>query len=232
MAYILITGTNRGLGLALVTAYLDRGDHVFAACRKPPSAVKLQALAERCPDRLTILSLDVADEASIGQAAKAIGSQTKRLDLLINNAGIFPRGTTLSSIEVGTLLQTMHVNAIGPLMVARALVRLLEKSDHPVILNVSSDSGSLALKTTGGDYGYCASKAALNMLTRALAFDLQSRGIIVIALHPGWVRTDMGGRSAPLSPKNSALGILSLADRLTLSDCGRFLTWDGHELPW
>jgi NAD(P)-dependent dehydrogenase (short-subunit alcohol dehydrogenase family) len=232
MAYVLITGANRGLGLALVTACLDRGDHIFAACRKPPSAVKLQALAERHPDRLTILSLDVVDEASIDQAAKAVGSQTKRLDLLINNAGILPPGTALPSLEVGTLLQTMHVNAIGPLMVARAFVRLLERSDHPVILNVSSESGSLALKTTGGNYGYCASKAALNMFTRALAFDLQPRGLIVMALHPGWVRTDMGGRSAPLSPRNSALGILSLADRLTLSDCGRFLTWDGHELPW
>jgi NAD(P)-dependent dehydrogenase (short-subunit alcohol dehydrogenase family) len=163
---------------------------------------------------------------------KAVGSQTKRLDLLINNAGILPRGATIASLEVGTLLRTMHVNAIGPLMVARAFVRLLEKSDYPVILNVSSESGSLALKTTGGNYGYCASKAALNMYTRALSFDLQPRGVIVIALHPGWVRTDMGGRSAPLSPKHSALGILSLADRLTLSDCGRFLTWDGHELPW
>ncbi len=232
MAHVLVTGSNRGIGLALVNACLDRGDRVFATCRKPSAAVKLQALAKRHPDRLAIHALDVVDQASIGQAARHIRSQTKRLDLLINNAGVFTRGTTLATYQVETLLETVQVNAIGPLMVARRFLRLLEKSDHPVIVNVSSDSGSLALKTSGGNYGYCASKAALNMFTRALAFDLQPRGIIVIALHPGWVRTDMGGGSAPLSPRDSALGILSLSDRLTMSDCGRFLAWDGHELPW
>lgn len=229
---VLITGANRGLGLGLVQACLARGDRVFAGSRKPKEAAKLHALAAAHPDRLSLLSLDVTDETAIARAAQAVRDQAKGLDLLINNAGILPRGVALSSLEVDTLLQTMQVNAIAPVMVARAFVRGLRRSDHPVIVNVSSESGSLARKTTGRNYGYCASKAALNMLTRTLAHDLRRDGIIVITLHPGWVRTDMGGRSAPLTAAESARGILALADRLTLADTGSFLDWKGRPLPW
>jgi NAD(P)-dependent dehydrogenase (short-subunit alcohol dehydrogenase family) len=229
---VLITGANRGIGLGLVEACLAHGDRVFAGCRKPREAAKLRTLAATHPDCLFLLALDVIDETAIARAAQAVQDQARGLDLLVNNAGIFPSGNALSSLEVETLLHTMEVNAIAPVMVARACVPLLKRGNHPVIINVSSDSGSLARKTTGRDYGYCASKAALNMLTRTLAHDLRHVGIIVLALHPGWVRTDMGGRLAPLKPAESARSILALADRLTLADSGRFLDRKGRPLPW
>jgi len=189
-------------------------------------------MADEHPDRLSILPLDVMDEASIASAKEMVRTQTDHLDLLINNAGVNPRGERLGDLEAETLLHTFHVNAVGPMMVTQQFLDLLRAGERSKIVNISSQMGSLIQKKSGGSYSYCTSKAALNMLTRALAFDLRSEGIIVVAMHPGWVRTDMGGSHAPLSPAKSVSGMLRVIDRLRPADTGRFLTWRGRKHPW
>lgn len=232
MRHILITGANRGLGLELTRQTLDRGDHVFATCRHPEEAHALRALNDVHAAQLSILSLDVTDEASIIAAEEMVRTQTDHLDILINNAGVNPRGERLGDLDAETLLHTFHVNSVGPMMVAQRFLDLLRAGERSKIVNISSQMGSLIQKKSGGSYSYCTSKAALNMLTRALAFDLRSEGIIVVAMHPGWVRTDMGGSHAPLSPAESVSGMLRVIDKLKPTDTGRFLTWRGRKHPW
>lgn len=229
---IFITGANRGIGLALTEQSLQRGDIVLASCRQPEQAPGLMALATSTPHRLLLLRLDVSDESSIAAAARQVGEHVEAIDLLINNAGVFSRGESIRGLQPETMLHAMHVNAIGPMIVTQHLLPWLEASPHPRILNISSQLGSIQCKSDGQHYSYASSKAALNMLTRTLAFELSPSGIIVVALHPGWAQTDMGGPNATIPPQESAAGILALADRLTLADSNRFYTWQGHEHPW
>lgn len=232
MRRVLITGSNRGIGLALARESLARGDRVFATCRHPDEADDLHTLATKHPKRLTVLRLDVKDEETIEASIEGVESQEDGLDLLINNAGINPSGERPGRLDAETMLHTFHVNVVGPMMVAQATLDLLRGGDDPKIVNVSSRLGSLTQKSSGGTYSYSSSKAALNMLTRILAFDLRPDGIVVLAMHPGWVHTDMGGSSAPVAPAESAQGILRVADELTMSDTGAFYTYQGREVPW
>ena len=234
MRRVLITGSNRGLGLAFVRQCLVRGDLVFAGCRNPRNAADLSALSIAHPQHLAVLTLDVTDEESIGAAVEATHLHVDGLDLLINNAGTYPRGETPTTIDATTMLQTFHLNSVAPMIVAQNFLDLLRAGNQPRIANISSKMGSLWWKERegGGDYSYCSSKAALNMLTRTLAFDLRSEGIIVVALNPGWVRTDMGGSSADVTPAQSVRGMLDVIERLTEADTSRFFTWEGREHPW
>jgi len=229
---VLITGANRGLGLAFARESLARGYRVFATCRHPEEADELRALTAEHPDRLTVLRLDVTNEETIEAAAHAVRSQERALDLLINNAGTNPSGERIGHLDAETMLRTYHVNSVGPMLVTQAHLDLLRAGDDPKILNISSTSGSLARKSSGGGYSYSSSKAALNMLTRALAFDLQSDDVIVVAVHPGWVRTDMGGEAAPLAPTESVKGVLDVTDDLSDADTGMFYTYEGRQAPW
>ena len=232
MTRVLITGANRGLGLAFAKESLARGYRVFATCRRPDEADDLQALRDDFPEKLTVLHLDVTDEGTIDAAAEAVQDQEDALDLLINNAGINPEQEHLGNLDAETILHTYHVNAVGPMLVAQRFLPLLRAGDDPRILNISSTSGSLARKSSGGGYSYCSSKAALNMLTRALAFDLESDGVIVVVIHPGWVQTDMGGSAAPLEPTESVRGVLDVAEELGPSDTGLFYNYKGAQPPW
>lgn len=232
MERLLITGANRGIGLALVDEGLRRGHLVIATCRDPGAARELQQLARQHGKRLLVLPLDVTDEASIVAARDQVASQLGGVDVLLNNAGVFPRGERPDNLEAETLLRTLHVNAVGPMMVVKHFLDLLRESPRPRVINVSSQMGSLTRKLSGRAYSYSSSKATLNMLSRALAWDLQPEGVIVIALHPGWVVTDMGGDHAAVLPGESARGILDVAERLTPEQTGKFLSWDGREMPW
>jgi len=232
MLRVLITGANRGLGLEFATQYIRRGDRVFAGCRRPEQAHDLQALRHKTPERLTILPLDVTNVASIDAAIKVIRIETGALDLLINNAGVYPHGERPSNLEPDTMLQTYHVNCVGPMMVAQRSLPLLRQGANPKIVNMTSRLGSITLKQRGGTYSYGSSKAALNMLTRALAFDLKQEGIVVAALHPGWVQTDMGGDAAPLTPSEAIRGVSGVIGDLTMDDTGCYRTWAGETLPW
>ncbi len=194
----------------------------------------LQTLSVARPEQLTILTLDVTDEVAIDASVQAIRSHVDGLDLLINNAGAYPRGETPTTLNATTMLQAFQLNCVAPMIVAQRCLDLLRAGNHPKIVNISSKMGSLWWKEKegGGDYSYCSSKAALNMLTRTLAFDLRSDGIIVVALNPGWVQTDMGGNSADLTPTESVRGMLDVIERLTEADTSRFFTWEGQEHPW
>jgi len=234
MRRVMVTGGNRGLGLEFVRQCLARGDLVFAGCRRPENAVDLQALSSTHPGQLTVLKLDVTNDAAIDASVEVVRSHVDGLDLLINNAGAYPRGETPTTINVTTMLQTFHLNSVAPMIVAQHCLDLLRAGNHPKIVNVSSKMGSLWWKERegGGDYSYCSSKAALNMLTRTLAFDLRSEGIIVVVMNPGWVQTDMGGSAADLTPVESVHGMLNVIERLTEADTSKFFTWEGWEHPW
>ena len=232
MNHVLITGAGRGIGFELTRQLLARGERVFAGCRQPHQAKPLQELEITYGRQLTIVRLDVTDDATLLSARTAVAEETDHLDWLINNAGILVRGETLANFDPEVMKRTFDVNATGPLRVAARFVELLRQGTEPKLLNISSQLGSLHRAKAGGLYSYNASKAALNMLTRMLAHDLQPDGITVVPVHPGWVQTDMGGSHAAVTPADSAAGILRLADKLTPEDSNKFYTYSGEEHPW
>lgn len=232
MQRVFITGANRGIGLEFVRQFLALGDLVFAGCRNPESATELHMLAKSYDGRLLILAQDLINQETIGTSYKFAKNTVDGIDILINNAGIFPSGDTLSNLNQKNLIHTFHVNAVGPIIVTKLFLNLLKSGLHPKIVNISSDAGSLKNKTEGGYYSYSISKAALNMFTRTLANDLRTEEIIVIAIHPGWVQTDMGSKNAKLTPSESVNGMVKLINKLTLNDTGKFYTYDGGEYPW
>ncbi len=226
---LFLTGANRGIGLAVVREALARGYRVFAGARQPDRARELQTLARSHPDQLTLIPIDVADDDSIQAAADLVRAHTDALDVIINNAGVFPRGERLHNLDAQTMLHTYRVNSIGPMIVTQRFRPLLRAGSK--VLNITSQLGSITLHMSN-HYSYNSSKAALNMLTRILASELRPEGVIAVVVHPGWVRTDMGGAAAPLAPETSARGILNLAERLTPADSGEFFTWEGKKHPW
>ncbi|MDZ4767407.1 MAG: SDR family oxidoreductase [Chloroflexota bacterium] len=242
MRHILITGASRGIGLEFARQYLTRGERVFAACRRPDAAPKLHALAALAPDRLHIVPLDVTDQASIDASYAVVRQHTDRLHVLINNAGVLLEDEktpdNLAALDFARVGQVFATNALGAVMVARRYIELLKRSidmesDIPSkIVNITSGYGSIQLHTHNDTYAYAASKAALNMFTRILAHDALTRGMAVIALDPGWVRTDMGTDAAELAPAESVGGMLRVIDALTAADKGVFLRWDGVNVPW
>ncbi len=241
MARVLITGAGRGLGLAFVRSCLERGDTIWAGVRQPQKAPQLTELQAKYPQQLHLIPLDVTDAAAIENVWQQLHREAGALDLLINNAGInsmsADAGSSAAHLRLGELdsnrmLAMFHINAVAPLMLAQRCIDLLAVGDNPRIINISSWLGSLTNKASGGNYSYCASKTALNMLMRCLAFDVISKGIITVIFNPGWMQTDMGGSRAKLTPEESAQSILKVTEKLTPSDAGRFLNWDGTEHPW
>lgn len=229
MERVLITGTNRGIGFELVRQYLARGARVYAGVRQSGSMGALSAL--NAP-RLTIVRLDVTSATSLEMAREQV---QEPLDVLINNAAINPEQPAYEAfgqMQASALLDVLQTNSVAPLLVAQAFFPLLRQGANPRLINISSEMASLADKDYGGSYAYCMSKAALNMATRGLAADLRRAGIIVLALDPGWVRTDMGGAGATLSAEESVRGCLRVIDGLTPDDSGRFLNYAGQEHRW
>ncbi|MEM7111788.1 MAG: SDR family oxidoreductase [Chloroflexota bacterium] len=232
MTNVLITGSNRGVGLELTRQCLEQGQRVFATCRQPEQATALQALKEQHGERLTIFALDVADVDSIKTAVSQIQQHTSQIDLLLNNAGILNRGESISNLDTDILARAFQVNAIGPMVVIQQALGLLQASPQARIVNVTSQLGSI-LKLTEqdwGSYSYNASKAALNVLTLKLVHECPE--MISIVIHPGWVQTDMGGSQAAITAETSAAGILSVAAGLTTADNGRFYIYNGESHPW
>ena len=233
---ILITGTNKGLGLEFVKQYLERDNEVIATCRIPKKAGELKKLSKEFPKMLTVLKLDAADPESRNSLHKIVEQSFDSIDMLINNAGIISGGLkdryVLSDMEQEDISKVFDVNAIAPLMMAELFIDLLEKSNKPKIINISSRMGSISEKTSTSNYSYCASKSALNMFTRMLSNDLKEKGFIVMIFHPGHVQTDMGGAIAPLTPGESIGAMIESFDSLAADDTGKFLNWDGTEIPW
>lgn len=241
----LVTGANRGIGLEFVRQLLARGDHVVAACRHPGKASALNALAGEHPGRLHVLPLDVADaksRASLLHDLPLVLGDDGRIDLLLNNAGVLHSGERFGHVEQAMLDDSLRTNAIGPFLLAQALVPLLcdvapghaddTGSPRTVIANISSQLGSIANTTRFGTPSYAISKAAQNMASVLLARALAERGIVVLALHPGWVQTEMGGAQAQVTPADAVAGLLRVIDAATPSRSGAFLDWRGASLPW
>lgn len=232
MQRVFITGANRGLGLEVARQYLERGAHVFAAARSFDAVSQFDGQYSR---KLTTVPLDVNDDAAIQAAAQTVRGITDGLDVLINNAAIFPRGarySTVGKIESAAIAEVLRTNSIAPLMIVQAMLDLLKNGTDPKIVNITSQQGSMQYKTGGGSMAYAVSKAALNMVTRVLAGDLRSAGIISIMVHPGWVATDMGGSGAPISAERSASSLIRIIDGLTPGDNGAFFNYDGKPHQW
>lgn len=237
MQRILITGANRGLGLEFATQTLARGAHVIATCRDPAKANTLNHLAAEHPGRLHVLPLDHDRPQSVAELAREAALVVDGLDLLINNAGMLVSGERFGSVTSEALETSFRVNAVGPMLATQALADLLRRGTAPKVANLSSQLGSIGLTRSPNASGfhtpsYNISKAALNMVTVLLANALEPDGIPVIALHPGWAKTDMGGPQAQVPAPESVAGMLREIDALTLQASGRFRDWQGRDLPW
>jgi NAD(P)-dependent dehydrogenase (short-subunit alcohol dehydrogenase family) len=240
MRRTVVTGANRGLGLELTRQLLAAGDEVVATARQPKTAEELAKLASRSAGRCTVVRLDVTDPDEIAAVALHVGERFEAVDLLVNNAGVWSAPGQPERLSAGALgdvrpepvLEVLHVNAVGPLLVTQALAPLLAAADRAVVVNLSSRLGSLAGATSRGNLAYGMSKAALNMLTRQLAAELHRQGTIVVSMSPGWVATDMGGASAPLEPPESVRGMLNVVQGLTPVQSGAFLDHTGATVPW
>ncbi len=230
MPTVLITGANRGIGLALARGYAAEGWRVHAGCRNPDQAKDLKALRAEAGDRLAVHRLDVTDGPRVANLARELAKEA--IDVLINNAGVSgPRGG-FGEIDYDRWQPVFAVNAFAPLRVAERFVEQVARSERKVIVNISSKMGSIAANVSSDSIIYRASKAALNQVSKCLSVALAPRGITVILFHPGWVSTDMGGYEAPVTPEDSAAGIRAVIARATAADNGCFFNYDGEELPW
>lgn len=231
MPAILITGANRGLGLTFVKQYAAHGWRIFACCRNPDDAGTLNTVAGAAGDTVSVHALDITDGASVAAQADELSGQP--IDVLLNNAGAYlDKGVTFGAADFAAWEQTFRINTLGPMRMAEAFVGHVARSERKQIVCISSKMGSQADNSSGGAYAYRASKAALNAVVRSLTADLRDRGITVVTFHPGWVSTDMGGDGAPVTPAESVHGLRQAIDGLSPADSGRFLNYDGAEIPW
>jgi NAD(P)-dependent dehydrogenase (short-subunit alcohol dehydrogenase family) len=231
---VFITGADKGLGRSLVARFLRADFWVFAG-RFAPEA-DLEQLAEQLPEKLVNVPVDVTDVGAVRRAAEVISEQAGALDILINNAGIHLEdpGTPLERLDLTDhhLQRTMEVNTFGPLRVTQQLLPLLQNGRRRLIINISSEAGSIADCQRQREYAYCMSKAALNMQCKILQNHLGPQGFKVLAVHPGWMQTDMGGVEADIHPDVAAEGIFALATRDWSPDDPVYLDYRGNRMRW
>jgi NAD(P)-dependent dehydrogenase (short-subunit alcohol dehydrogenase family) len=232
MPSILITGANRGLGLEFAEQYLTCGWHVFATCRDPASASQLNCLADASKGAVDIIALDMTDASSVKAAAKRLSGAA--IDVLLNGAGVMGarERQRFGNIDYSAWAEVLDINALGPTRVSEAFVDHVAASDRKLIVTITSGMGSLADNTSGGWIAYRTSKAAVNMVMKTLSIDLAPRGISSVVVNPGWVRTDMGGPNATLSPAESVTALKRLIETLGPDQTGKFFNYDGKEYPW
>ena len=231
MPAVLITGASRGLGFELAKQYAVEGWRVIACCRKPEDAIALKKLAPSARDMLSAVAMDVADNDTVRNAALTLKDVV--VDILINSAGIagVPQQST-GKIDYASWARVLDVNTMGPLRVLEAFTDNLARSERRLVVTITSGMGSLADNTSGGSIAYRSSKAAVNMVMRSAAIDLAPRGITCVLINPGWVKTDMGGPDATLSPQQSVSAMRRLIETLGPNDSGKFYNYDGREYPW
>ncbi|MDJ0944507.1 MAG: SDR family oxidoreductase [Kiloniellales bacterium] len=225
MPTLLITGANRGIGLALLRGFAADGWRIHACCRQPDKAGDLKAVA----GEIRLHRVDVTDGLRVASLARELADEA--IDLLINNAGIYGPRTGFGETDYDDWLKVLAVNTLAPLRLVERFVEHVGRSDRKLVVNVSSRMGSIS-QNAGGAYIYRSSKAALNAVTKGLSADLAARGITVVAVHPGWVQTDMGGAGADISADTSAAGLRRVIEGLSAEDSGRFFNHDGEEIPW
>lgn len=230
MPTVLITGATRGLGLGFATQYAETGWTVIGTARDPQAAHDLDALAART-GRVSVLRYDATEFADAAALATALGG--KPIDLLINNAAVFGGfSQTLGELGGDGFTATFAVNTISPVLLTQALRPNLEAGDGKTVVMITSQMGSIDDNRSGGWYYYRASKAALNMAVKSLSIDLKPARVTVITMHPGWVKTSMGGENAPLEIHESVEGMRNVIDGLRIEDSGKFFGYHGQEIPW
>jgi len=225
MSNVLITGANKGIGLEFAKQYLSRGNNVIACCRDPSTANELQRLVD---PGLDVLSLDVTEETAIERLPALLAG--RKVSLFINNAGVYGAAQSLDQVHTAEWQAVIKVNTIAPLLIARALLPSMEEGGKLAFL--SSKMGSIADNSSGSAYIYRTSKTALNQVVKSLSYDLSPLGLAVVALHPGWVKTDMGGPNALIDTRTSVSGMVSVIDCLDLAKSGKFFNYQGVQIPW
>ncbi|KAH8300900.1 hypothetical protein KR044_003690 [Drosophila immigrans] len=247
MKSILITGCNRGLGLGLVkalNALPKPPQHLFTTCRNLEQATELNELAKK-HSNIHVLEIDLKNFEDYDKLVGTIADVTKDagLNVLFNNAGMATKSVRLGATKQQDLLDTLQTNTVAPIMLTKACLPLLKKAaqaneeqsmgvERAAIINMSSILGSIQSNVEGGMYAYRTSKAALNAATKSMSIDLREQKILCISLHPGWVRTDMGGGNAPLDVSTSTTQIVETICRLNETHNGGFYQYDGAQLPW
>ncbi len=225
---VLITGANRGIGLELAKQYAEAGWSVLACCREPQSARALQTIAKTHND-VRIFSLDVADFAQIDALALELKGQA--IDVMISNAGVYPH-STFGDTNYDAWAAAFKVNCMATLKMAEAFVQHITRGRLKKIAALTSKMGSIDDNTSGESYSYRASKTALNMVMKSLSIDLKPYGISIVTLHPGWVQTDMGGPNGLINTQTSVTGLRKVIENLNLENTGKFIAYDGKEIPW
>ncbi len=222
---VLITGANRGIGLAIAEKFSESGYLVIGTARKPDAAKELRQLPVR------ILQLDVTNPASVALLASSLDGEA--IDILINNAGMLSvEASEFADVDIDALVTEYRVNALGALRVTQALLPNVLAGKQKVVANISSMMGSQELNTFGCCLGYRASKAALNSFTKTLAVDLAETDIAFVAIHPGYVKTDMNGGQGAITSEQSAAGLFKVISALSKADSGKFYNYDGASMPW
>lgn len=227
--HYLITGTSRGIGLEMTRQLLEAGHAVHALSRSPEKSKPLMTLRESHHNQLFLFTVDVNSDAEVASFVGKMDQQAI-IDVLVNNAGVYGDARSFEKLSLEETKQTILTNSIAPMRITRALLPFLKRSNQPKVAHITSLMGSIADNESGGSYGYRMSKAALNMFHKS--FTIDHPNIISLAIHPGWVQTDMGGENAPTDPAESVKGILKVISNASLRDSGRYLDFEGNELPW
>ena len=231
MKNVFITGTNRGLGLELVKQYLDQGRKVFATCRDLSKSIELENLRKNAEGRLEIVELNLFSNDSINEVSNIFLDQP--IDLFINNAGMMgPRNISLGAVNGDAWAEVFRVNTIAPLLLVQALLKNIVIGQEKKMIFVSSRVGSIQENSGGSMYAYRSSKTALNQVVKSLSIDLLDKNIWSVALHPGWVLTDMGGPNALIDVQKSVSGMISVIGAVGSSDTGKFFNYDGSHIQW
>ncbi|XP_011708195.1 PREDICTED: uncharacterized oxidoreductase C663.09c isoform X1 [Wasmannia auropunctata] len=248
MRSILITGCNRGLGLGLVRHLIESPrppDRIFATCRDASKATELRALADKS-STVQIIEIDLTDTDNYKRVVDTVSEKVNGagLNVLFNNAGISSKFTRLGLVKKQQIIDAFLINTVAPIMLTKAFLPLLKTAAknsedktglsvrRAAVINMTSVLGSIAENNDGGFYPYRCSKAALNAATKSMSVDLKADGILVTCLHPGWVRTDLGGSNAPMDVDTSVSRILDTLNSLTEEQTGCFVQYDGKILPW
>ena len=227
---ILVTGSNRGIGLELVKQYADAGWRVYACCRKPELASELNQLSDNNA-QISVHALDVSDTSQINVLEKEL--KGKAIDILLNNAGIYgPNDARFGNTNEQQWLECIRINTIAPMKVMEAFVENVAASQRKLIATMSSKMGSMADNGSGGSYIYRSSKAAVNAVMKSASIDLKPRGIKVAILHPGWVKTDMGGPDAEITSEECVNNLRKNLGNVSLDNSGTFFEIDGSVIPW
>ena len=230
MATILVTGANRGLGIEFVEQYLNEGDDVIATYRNENSSMDLIEMGNE-RSNLKLLQLDVSSNKSLNSFAENLGDSP--IDIFINNAGVYgPRNSSFGNVDEENWIPAIKINAIAPILLTQLIIKNIRSGAEKKLIYITSKMGSIDDNKGGGAYVYRSSKTALNAVVKSLSVDLENEGIVVALIHPGWVKTDMGGPNALIDKETSVRGMTEVISNLDISSTGNFYNYDGSIIPW